>query len=478
MRGVNLLKKNTLLKLIYLYIYIIIGVFFIYKRPQYLNTILSQNYTVNLIAYFLMGILFLIIIFRKKIDIFEPIVFVSIIYIPMFTIIPMIDMIIGEILWFGVDLFSYGVKGTIISVIGYIMFCFGYVLSINRASYKRSNNFNIVYNENKIIKLSLFGWIICLILSLIYLTSNGMSVLYALTLGFGGELHIDQSSSTPLGFISMFSYSLIPTWLIYTIYGNSKPLKVLLFIGTIMIQLIRGFRFIVLIMLLSYFFFTYLKKRKQPSIKTIVLMLSLVIILIGVMGFYRGAVRIGETVSWDNFDFTDVIEAVVGNFRIYKTYYAVIKAVPDMTSYMYGKQMFLYTLVMFIPRALWSGKPSPPGMEAIELGISNYAVKAGQAYPNIGEFYYEFGILGVVVFMWLFGVLMKKLKNKYLPSEDKFDLVIYSILVPTTLQIIIRGYTPSNFYLVIFLILPITIIRLLSKGKCQNLRISPVTKHE
>lgn len=462
-----MINKNTIGNLIYINIYLIIIGFFIVKTPSNLTHVLAYNYLLYIIAYFIMGLLFLTIVFRTKASIFDPIVFISIIYIPMFTIVPMIDIIINEILWFGVDLFEHGFKGTILAVIGYIMFSIGYVITIKQNNtIKREQVEN--YDNLLIIRISLFIWFLSLVFSVAYLLSNGMSILYAMTLGFVGDFQIDRIMSTSLGFLSMFSYCLIPTSLVYSVFGKSKILKSLVFALTIIVQLVRGFRFIVIIMLFSYFYYFYISKRKQPSMKTVFLCFFLVIILIGVMGFYRGAIRIGATLSWSDFNSTDVIEAIIGNFRIYKTYYAVIKAVPDLVPYMFGNQMIIYTLVMFIPRVLWSGKPSPSGLEAIEVGISNYAAKAGQAYPNIGEFYYEFGVIGIIVFMWLFGVIMRSVKNKLLYSDDKFNLIMYSIIVPTTLQLIIRGYTPSNFYLVIFLILPIFIIKYYSKVKRYN----------
>ena len=86
---------------------------------------------------------------------------------------------------------------------------------------------------------------------------------------------------------------------------------------------------------------------------------------------------------------------------------------------------------------------------------------SGTAYPIIGEFYIEFGSAGVVIFMFLYGYLNKSWLNRYGLSYSKFDKIMYSILLLSNFQIVIRGYTPSNFYMVIFFVLPLLFIKFL-----------------
>lgn len=90
-------------------------------------------------------------------------------------------------------------------------------------------------------------------------------------------------------------------------------------------------------------------------------------------------------------------------FEIFKTYYGIMKHIPKDLSYTYGQQIFLYTLIMFIPRALWTSKPEPVTRSVITTSISAYANMAGTAYPYIGEYYHEFGVAGVIVGCFIFG---------------------------------------------------------------------------
>ncbi|MDR7079578.1 oligosaccharide repeat unit polymerase [Neobacillus niacini] len=465
------MNQKKLTKLGFIYVYFIIGLIMVINYPKSSDVILNQNYIVNTLAYFFMTGLFLIIFFKNRLDIFDPIFLFSIIYITMFSIVPNYDIAIGEILWFGVYLFEYGIRGTSFATLGYLVFCFTYTVHINRKPKKKIIFIERteIYNKSLIAFLSLTLWIICLILSVVYLVlSGGMNLAYIFTLGVAGS--VSPSILTPIGVISLFSYSLIPLSLVYNKYGKSKIVKIFLFVVTLLIQMIRGFRFIAIILILAYGVFYYLSVGRRPSGKSILSILIILAFLTGIMGFYRGDVRAGNEIDWDTFSTEDVNESIIGNFRIYKTYYGIIKAVPNLTSYTYGEQMFVYTLVLFIPRAIWPEKPSPPGTQAIELGISDYALKAGQAYPFIGEYYKEFGLLGILFFMGIFGYFMRYIKTKYLYNKsDPFGLMVYSILLPTTFQIMIRGYTPSNFYLVIFLVLPVLIIKYCSRSRLLKL---------
>lgn len=115
---------------------------------------------------------------------------------------------------------------------------------------------------------------------------------------------------------------------------------------------------------------------------------------------------------------------------------------------------------MMIPRALWRGKPYPPTHEVATAAMNSVAAKSGMAFPNIGEFYFEFGAIGVVVCMFVFGILCAKLKRMLEKANNLESMIIYSVTFLSLVQIIGRGYIPSNFYLLIFLNLPMFLLNL------------------
>ena len=103
---------------------LIISLILLYPRNS--ADIYLQNYIVDSICLVVSVFLLLNLYVWDKIDVFSPFSFFSLIYILMFFITPIYDIIIGEILWFDVDLFAYGVKGSLYALLGYFVFYLAY----------------------------------------------------------------------------------------------------------------------------------------------------------------------------------------------------------------------------------------------------------------------------------------------------------------------------------------------------------------
>ena len=457
------MKKNFFWLISWIFIYLTLGIVFIVNYTD--NQQMKQNYMVLLITYFFVAGILLLLYLNTNMDIFEPIVFVTFLYLMIFCIAPMCNIINGDILFFGVDVMQGTIKATFIFVISYISFLIAYYLKKDNVVEFKEITYVKFSNERKreMFKIALMLWIICYLFTLIYMVSTGKNIFYILTLGIKGEVFKDEMSATPLGFISMFSYSLIPTWMDIYAYGESKLLKIITFALTISGFILRGFRFIIIIYMLAPIIFYYIKKKKYPSMKVIISLSIVIIILIGAIGFSRGGLRSGIEIEWSKFGGEAISYAIKGNFDIYQPFYGMVEVIPQYRQYSYGKEMFIYTLVMFIPRIIWPSKPGPLLHEILSLSVNKSAADSGSAFPNIGEFYFEFGVIGCIIFMFLFGFLCRKAKKLYRSKNINDNKIIaYSIILPTLMQIIIRGYIPSNFYLCIFLLMPILIISKLS----------------
>lgn len=79
------------------------------------------------------------------------------------------------------------------------------------------------------------------------------------------------------------------------------------------------------------------------------------------------------------------------DFSTYKVFYGIVEAIPQKMDYLLGEGLFGYTLALVVPRALWPGKPDAPERAVVYAAMGQGAVDAGNAYPNIGTFYSEFG---------------------------------------------------------------------------------------
>lgn len=459
------IKKNHLL--IFCLSLIIIFILGILLIPNNQNEIYLNNYLIDftylLISYFILGFSIL----KNKYDFFSPTIIFSFLYLTMFFVTPMYDILCEEYLWFGVDLFKFGIKGSTIAFVGYLSFMIFNNLNVPSS---KQNKINIKYEYygKKIVVFIVSMYVVCFIANVYYLTRSN-SILYIFTLGVLGSGGFSVSDAN-LGAISMFSYALPSITLLYMEYGNNKFLKFVFFSAMFVLQVARGFRFFIIQIIIMFFSYYILKSGKKLKIRDLISIAICILIPTLLMTLFRNTIRSGSGMDLSIISL-DVIKkafdkALWDNFRIYKTYYGLIKAVPNLTNYLFGAQMIIYTMIMFIPRMLWKGKPSNPGTEAQRLGINQYAVDGGSAYPGLGEYYYDSGLFGVIMWSSILGWWLKKVYIKYrIKSESVIDLMIYSTILGIILQLVIRGYTPSNFWMIVFCMLPYWFIKRFFKKK-------------
>ena len=88
-------------------------------------------------------------------------------------------------------------------------------------------------------------------------------------------------------------------------------------------------------------------------------------------------------------------------------------------------------------------------------GGSGICPKYYPLYKNIGEYYANFGLLGIMVFMYILGWVSSSLKKYVFQREDLDIYIMYSILYPLFFQWIARGNFSGNLYLTFFAVLPI-----------------------
>ena len=163
-------------------------------------------------------------------------------------------------------------------------------------------------------------------------------------------------------------------------------------------------------------------------------------------------------VFWGLQDLTlnNLLAPLETDLSTYRAFYSMTVRYPDTYPYMIGKTFF-YTLVLFVPRALWAGKPDNPVREMIEHSLNMRARLSGTAVANIGEFYANFGVLGVLAGLYLFGMVLAMLKKRFLEATERKDtdfLCLYAVLFPLLYQWVARGNFCGNFYLTLFAILP------------------------
>lgn len=419
-------------------------------------------YFVCLISYFAIGLLFFARKYRTEDTIFDSFTLITLLYIIMMFVVPMEDLIAGNYYTStagSVDVFPYGIKATFVFDFGYLAYYLGYDYR-HRHSFEDTviDDSGVNYNQTALNCLAV--WIVSFLSAVLYLMSTGKNLAYIISAGINGAIDQDLVSETPLMFLSVPSHMMIPTAFMYCKYGKNKLLKFFLIFLTLDYFWLRGFRYIIIIMAWSAVIIYYTIKQKKPRVVSIILLVIILVAVIGIVGGARNAVRSGR--EFDLSGSETAFEQALDNFRIYKTYYAVVKACPSLVPFNFLEQIVVYTIIMFIPRAIWPGKPTSPVNIPIAYGLSAYSSQAGAAYPNVGEYYYSAGFVGVIFFMCIYGMWNRKLEQKICREINTGQLIVYSVILASNFQLIIRGYTPGNFYMLLFMLLPTFLI---SKNK-------------
>ncbi|MCB6545902.1 O-antigen polysaccharide polymerase Wzy [Blautia glucerasea] len=430
------------------------------------SLVLEDVYIYNLWAdiFSLAIVLIMLVQYRGK-GCFEPIYFITAIYAVMFFVTPIYDILTGDFDWYGYYLFEYGIKTTFMALAGYFVF---YVLYVK--SFTFGHNWNYIKKEKRkvvsqkyTVPVIIIMYVVCFAANAYYLLHSGYgSLLYILSLGLLDNSSSSYTTYSNIGFISMLSYSLPTVVLLYWEFGNSRFLKWVLFVPMLMMQVARGFRFFVIQIVITFVCYYFIRKNKKVKIVHLVTILGAMMIFVLLMTTFRVAIRSGVGIDTsiingdmikDSFD-----SAFWDNLRIYKNVYGMVPVIPSQYDYVWGRQIVIGTIVMMIPRALWPGKISSYGGEGLTTLIGPN-IASGQAYPALGEYYYAAGFFGILFFMGLYGHWAKELKNKYMNNVNSLDLIYFSVLLGCNLQLIIRGYFPSNFWYLVFAILPIWVVR-------------------
>ena len=111
---------------------------------------------------------------------------------------------------------------------------------------------------------------------------------------------------------------------------------------------------------------------------------------------------------------------------------------------------------MWIPRFIWPNKPAgtefPAGIALLNSCPS--ALKEAMSFPNIYEYYIDFGPIGVIIISFIIGVICKKMVKLY-NSEHIYNVICYALFLGFLIQFINRGYIAQLITLFVFLYAPL-----------------------
>lgn len=139
----------------------------------------------------------------------------------------------------------------------------------------------------------------------------------------------------------------------------------------------------------------------------------------------------------------------------------IINGVPQDIEYKYGSS-FLTILVSPIPRTFWPEKPVLFLGKEIGQNIYRNGEKNNAGVPPglIAELYINFGLIGIIMGMYLFGLLIGGLYSsiKHYPEANDGHILLYAILIVSLTMELLGGSFSQGIMSLLQLYLPVMLI--------------------
>jgi oligosaccharide repeat unit polymerase len=195
--------------------------------------------------------------------------------------------------------------------------------------------------------------------------------------------------------------------------------------------------------------------------------LSAVVLFVALTAYGRVAreyFAVGEftTIDSQNITRSDLSEVVAseigGNFLQLQVLTTIIDRMPKELPYQNGKTL-LSLFTMPVPRVLWLDKLLPaPGVLTVAFWPEKFLNEGASMPPGlVGEFYMNFGAIGVAAGMFLFGVTYARLETRVREKPTNTVLVTFYGLIVAMMLHYLRGEFVSPTVTLLILGIPIWI---------------------
>lgn len=398
---------------------------------------------------------------QTRFDFFHPIHIYFVFYFFIFFITPLFLIDAQNTLCVDDNVMGACIKATIIVVVALLSFAIGYSRTKSKIQYPLQVRQISRDTEKALLQRSYLIFTVCYLISLYYALCSGKSIIGILSLGYMGLAEMQtMGGDDKMLFMINISYSLLVPWLFIFTYSKNKIIPIILSYLLISLFFSYGWRFIIYILVISFLITRTRILGKTLKLSQVIALITVLLLFSVFLGSVRNNIRNGQTTEFEGFTTENITHTLERNFNIYQTYYGVIGTYPEQADYFYGQACFVYPFIMWIPRSIWHEKPYgtefPAGKALLKSCPS--ALKQAMSFPNIYEYYIDFGPIGVMVFSFIIGIICKKMIQLY-NSNSVFKIVCYALFVGFLIQFINRGYIAQLITLFAFLYAPLILYR-------------------
>ena len=396
-----------------------------------------------------------------KFDIFEPYYIIWVTYFLVMWFAPMVWLLNGQTTKFGFEIMDGLPYASLLFDIGFLSFSAAYFYCYEKriASKQREHFPEIVDGPFTYGAFAQAAFFVISVLFVFSLATTGQSILTILS--FGSIENSNDAVVDDLGtareMLVGSSISYVPVLMLAMIYQRrARWVIVVEYVFVLTVFIARGYRYILLVLVAAPIICHYIRKNKRPRFFQVAGALVVIFAVVAVIGVTRSSYRSGATI--EAFSFSDLWDNTMVNLEVFYPYYREVLYVPTEYPYAWGTS-FAFIVLNFVPRSLWPNKPFPPYAPLAEFlfGVSS---QTGMAYVNVGEFYLNFGPIGVFVGMGLFGYLAARSYLLIYKRNSCLPVIGYSMLAVYYIQYMTRGDFSSVSLQMFFLFAPLFVAHL------------------
>jgi hypothetical protein len=414
-----------------------------------------------------------------RFDPFEPIVIFAAAYGVMFVFRPA-AMIIRDERFFVGTLNTVDVSDTFgamlfLALIGALAFIIGYELGIGRDISAKTTRARKSVDEHVAVVLALVVSALAVASFLVFLaTAGGRDTIQAIVRGDTPDLKQEIKGST--AYLWLAWYALVPSALVLFAVGvRRRSAAVLALAGLVSIILVlraapTGTRIMLLPFFGSMFVFYYLRKSSRPRPVFITLVVLVALVGSTALRDIRARETRGETIAESLANVVTqpgwIYDPIVSgsDTEMAPALAAALRFIPDQLSYAYGGTILGDLVTRPVPRALWADKPLPPREKLLSTMLLN-DYKDGSLNSEFSVllyFYWDFGVVGVVVGLFAFGIGCRSLYDHLSHNEGSISTQITYALSVWLLPIALRDSPIDTLVKAAVIVLPAWLILRLS----------------
>jgi len=346
-----------------------------------------------------------------------------------------------------ISLIDTGYKEILIAQAVFLFFYLTFMRCLNSLK-KRSRNSYYVWPDNIVI----FFFLLTVVAFILHLASYG-------SIGnlLASRYNRDLEETSPIGFIWK-SLQISATLILFvSIYGSApiKHLRPLAYVGVALLAIsINPFNIARNVLFSAWFpiLFIYIKGRVRPIHLHFLFAFAVIFVMPVVNYTGREGLSVSESVDILRENFFDSLVAPISD--VFDTLTVGVMWFSDNGFY-YG-QKTLGLLLFFVPRAIWSGKATLPGLDiGGYLYYLDFAGTANLSFFLGGDFFADFGLFGPVLGGCLTAAIVYA--SIYRNNVIVNGYPLKALLFAGSLPILIRGPVAANVGLLFFEIIFITL---------------------